>query len=85
MSIHWCWAIFLAVQMLVSCLFLAATMYRTAVLQTPVLKSSALATLIASTEEVRSALEAAEGGMGETNQKARGVVVTLRDGRLILA
>ncbi|KAK3320319.1 hypothetical protein B0T19DRAFT_446084 [Cercophora scortea] len=55
-SVVWGWAAFLAAQMLLSYLFLAITMVRTARLKMPVLKSSELATLILSADEVRAAV-----------------------------
>lgn len=83
-SIRWGWAAFLAAQIMLAYLFLAVTMYRTAKLGTPVLKSSELATLLASTEELRVAVGSIEG-IQDAGERAERVVVRLDRGRFVLA
>lgn len=83
-SIRWGWATFLAAQIMLAYLFLAVTIYRTAKLGTPVLKSSELATLLASTEELRVAIGSIEG-IQDAGERAKKVAVKLERGRLVLA
>jgi len=70
--------------MALSYLFLAATIYRTRGLGTPVIKSSELATLLASTDEVRRAVGSVEA-LRDAGEKAKTVSVRLESGRLVLA
>lgn len=74
--ISWGWAAFLAAQMLFSYLFLAITIFRTSRLGVPVLKSSELATLLAPTDEMRSAMGTVEN-LDDAEKQARQVHVTL--------
>lgn len=53
---NWGWVLFLAAKIFLPHVFLAAMVYRTMKLKTPVLKSSELATVEASTEKLDSAL-----------------------------
>ncbi|KAK0646425.1 hypothetical protein B0T16DRAFT_458346 [Cercophora newfieldiana] len=82
--IQWGWAAFLAVQMALAYMFLAATIYRTKKLGTPVLKSSELAVLLASTDEVRRAVGSVDE-LQEAGEKAKKINVRFEEGRLKLA
>ncbi|KAK0623596.1 hypothetical protein B0T14DRAFT_495052 [Immersiella caudata] len=82
--IQWGWAAFLAVQMALAYAFLAATIWRTKKLGTPVLKSSELAVLLASTEEVRQKVGSVDG-LGQAGERAKSVNVRFEGGRLKLA
>ncbi|KAK5653091.1 hypothetical protein OQA88_9189 [Cercophora sp. LCS_1] len=80
--VHWGWAAFLATEMLLSYLFLATTIYRTTRLGVPVLKSSGLATLLASTDE----LSAKIGSVKELDKAveiSKSVSVKLEDGKFV--
>jgi hypothetical protein len=82
--IQWGWAAFLAGQMILAYAFLAATIWRTKKLGTPVLKSSELAVLLASTEEVRQKVGSVEG-LDQAGETAKSVNVRFEGGRLKLA
>ncbi|KAK3690251.1 hypothetical protein B0T22DRAFT_515421 [Podospora appendiculata] len=82
-SVVWGWAAFLAAQMLLSYLFLAVTMVRTARLEMPVLKSSELATLILQADEVRAAVGTV-GDLRDAESRAKTVRVKLEGGKLVL-
>lgn len=62
--------------MLFSYLFLAITIYRTSRLGVPVLKSSELATLLAPTDVMRSAVGSV-GNLDDAEKQARSMHVTL--------
>ncbi|KAK5659839.1 hypothetical protein OQA88_13302 [Cercophora sp. LCS_1] len=83
-AIHWGWVSFLAVELVLSYLFLVATMHRTAKMGTPVLKSSELATVIAATTEIGHAVGSVNG-MEEAKEKAKAVGIRLHEGRLVVA
>lgn len=69
--------------MLLSYLFLTATIHKTAKLGAPVLKSSELATLLASTAELREVMGTVDE-LGEARERSKSLRVQLRDGRLML-
>ncbi|KAK5655525.1 hypothetical protein OQA88_5456 [Cercophora sp. LCS_1] len=82
--ITWGWIVFLAVEMILSFLFLAATIYRTAKLKAPVLKSSELATLLVSSDEVRQKVGTIER-LEDAEANARKVAVKLEGNKMVLA
>ncbi|KAK5659758.1 hypothetical protein OQA88_969 [Cercophora sp. LCS_1] len=82
-KINWGWVSFLAAEILLSYIFLAATVYRTIRLGTPVLKSSELATILASTEGLSNAVGSVNN-MDEAVERSKGVTMNLQDGRLVV-
>ncbi|KAK5654198.1 hypothetical protein OQA88_7629 [Cercophora sp. LCS_1] len=82
-AVKWGWAAFLATEIVLSCVFLAVTIHKTVKLGTPVLKSSEIATLLASTEELRNELGSIKR-IQEASDKAKKVAMRLDDGRLVL-
>jgi hypothetical protein len=80
-KIRWGWVSFLAAQLLVSFGFLVVTIVTTRWMRMPIMKSSALATLLAPTESVRSIFDAGES-RDVVEKRARAVKVRLVGGRL---
>lgn len=74
---------FLAVQLLVSFGFLVVRIVTTRWMRMPIIKSSALATLLASTESVRSIFDGGES-RDVVETRARAVKVRFVSGRLEL-
>ncbi|KAK5656056.1 hypothetical protein OQA88_5195 [Cercophora sp. LCS_1] len=82
-QVRWGWLAFLGVEMLLSYLFLTATIHKTAKLGAPVLKSSELATLLASTPELCGAVGRIEE-LEDVKDKSKGVRIQLKEGKLVL-
>ncbi|GAB1317797.1 hypothetical protein MFIFM68171_08007 [Madurella fahalii] len=80
-KIRWGWSAWLAVQLLASYVLLASTVIHTHRTKAPVWKSSALAVMMAPTEDVRSAVGSMED-MKEGERHASSVKAKLKGGRL---
>ncbi|KAH8891965.1 hypothetical protein GQ53DRAFT_823368 [Thozetella sp. PMI_491] len=79
--IHWPWIVFLATQMVLSCILLILTISSTCRSNTPVLKSDILVAMLALTNEVQ-VLFGAPQHLFEVKKKAKNVSVKMEDGRI---
>ncbi|KAH8897278.1 hypothetical protein GQ53DRAFT_837938 [Thozetella sp. PMI_491] len=82
--IRWAWAAFIAAQMLMSYILLAATVAWTYRLRVAIVKSSALSSMLAATDSVRAAVGTA-ANFKEVEGRAKTVLVRLENGQLVLA
>jgi hypothetical protein len=84
-AIHWGWLAFLVAELLVSYVFLGVTVYATVKAGAPVLKSSALATVIvASTDESGYNGIGSVHKMEEASERSKKLPATLENDRLLI-
>ncbi len=79
--IRWGFLVFLAVQLVIAYLFLALTIAVAYKRRAPILKSSALATMLASSEEMRSAVGTVYG-ISQAEKQAMNVKIKMNNGKL---
>ena len=79
--IKWGFLVFLGVQLVIACLFLAITIFVAHRRRAPIIKSSALATMLVSSQEIRSAMGTVYD-LNQAEKQAKTIMIRLADGKL---